>query len=148
MAVLQPGLQRQRVRPGKAPLPPNVVTTGASSFSASALSLPAASARTTPPPAMIAGRSARDSTWAARAVSSGRGTSSSGVASRAVTPGSAVGASSTSCGISTQTGPCGAVSADFQAAAIADGIWDCVRTVWTDLTTPRNEAAWSGSSCR
>ena len=73
---------------------------------------------------MIAGRAALDSRWAATAVSSGRGGSSSGVASIAVTTGRVVSASSTSCGISTHTGPCGAVSADFQAAAIADGIWD------------------------
>ncbi|CAM5274047.1 hypothetical protein SALBM217S_03125 [Streptomyces griseoloalbus] len=74
--------------------------------------------------------------------------SSSGVASIAVTTGRTVSASSTSCGISTHTGPCGTVSADFHAAAIADGIWEAVRTVCTDLTTPRNEADWSGSSCR
>lgn len=63
---------------GKAPLPPNVVTTGAFSFSARDFSLPDASDRTTPPPAMIAGRAAEDSKWAASAVSSGRGTRSSG----------------------------------------------------------------------
>lgn len=85
---------------------------------------------------MIAGRVADDSKWAASAVSSGRGGSSSGKASPPVTTGTDVSASSTSCGISTQTGPCGAVSADCQAAATAEGIWDCVRTVWTDLTTP------------
>ncbi len=133
---------------GKAPLPPGVVTTGAWIRSASCLSLPEASERTTPPPATIAGRSACASRCAARAVSSGRGGSSSGVASIAVTTGRTVSASRTSCGISTHTGPCGTVSADFQAAVIADGIWDAVRTGWTDLTTPRNEADWSGSSCR
>ena len=133
---------------GKAPFPPYVVTTGADSRSASCRSLPEASARTTPPPAMIAGRAADDSRWAASAVSSGRGGSSSGKASPPVTTGTGVSASSTSCGISTHTGPCGADSADFQAASIADGIWDWVRTVWTDFTTPRNEAAWSGSSWR
>ncbi len=133
---------------GNAPLPPKVVTTGALSFSASRRSLPDASARTTPPPAMIAGRAARESRSAATAVSSGRGTRSSGVASIAVTTGSVVSASRTSCGISTHTGPCGAVRADFQAAARAEGICEGVRTVWTDFTTPRNEAAWSGSSWR
>ncbi len=97
---------------------------------------------------MIAGRSALESKSAATAVSSGRGGSSSGKASPPVTTGSEVSASSTSCGISTHTGPCGAVSAAFQAAATADGICDCVRTVCTDFTTPRNEADWSGSSCR
>lgn len=133
---------------GNAPLPPKVVTTGAFSFSASASSLPDASERTTPPPAMIAGRAAPDSKWAATAVSSGRGTTSCGVASIAVTTGSVVGASRTSWGISTHTGPWGAVSADSQAAAIAEGIWDWVRAVWTDFTTSLNEACWSRSSCR
>lgn len=97
---------------------------------------------------MIAGRAAFDSKWAATAVSSGRGGSSSGKASPPVTTGIRVSASSTSCGISTHTGPCGAVSADFQAASIAEGIWDWARTVCTDFTTPRNEADWSGSSWR
>lgn len=134
--------------PGNAPLPPGVVTTGARNTSASRFSFPDASDRTTPPPAMIAGRSAWDSRWAATAVSSGRGASSSGKASPPVTTGIEVCASSTSCGISTHTGPCGTVSADFQAASMADGICDGVRTWWTDFTTPRNEADWSGSSCR
>ena len=89
---------------------------------------------------MIAGRAAFESRSAATAVSSGRGGRSWGAASAAVTTGSDVSASSTSCGISTHTGPCGAVSADSQASAIADGICDCVRTVWTDFTTPLNEA--------
>lgn len=129
-------------------MPPNVVTTGASIFSARASSLPDASERTTPPPAMIAGRSAFASRWAATAVSSGRAWSGRGVASIAVTAGRVVSARSTSCGISIQTGPCGAVSADSQAAAIADGICDAVRTVWTDFTTSRNDAFWSRSSCR
>lgn len=71
-----------------------------------------------------------------------------GKASPPVTTGISVGDSSTSCGISTHTGPCGAVSADFQAASIAEGIWDWARTVCTDFTTPLNEADWSGSSCR
>ncbi len=133
---------------GKAPLPPKVVTTGALIFSASARSLPAASDRTTPPPAMIAGRSASDSRRAAARVSSGRGYSSRGVASSALTTGRTVSASSTSCGISTQTGPCGAVSADSQAAAIADGICEAVRTVCTDFTMSRTDAFWSRSSCR
>lgn len=136
------------MRPGNAPLPPGVVTTGACKASASCFSLPEASDRTTPPPAMIAGRAAFDSRSAATAVSSGRGGSSSGKASPPVTTGIRVCARSTSCGISTHTGPCGTLSADFQAASIADGICDWVRTVWTDFTTPRNEAAWSGSSCR
>ncbi|NYE40953.1 hypothetical protein HEB29_001964 [Streptomyces fulvorobeus] len=70
------------------------------------------------------------------------------MASIAVTTGSTVSARSTSCGISTQTGPCGAVSADSQAAAIADGIWEAVRTVCTDFTMSRNDAFWSRSSCR
>ncbi len=99
-------------------------------------------------PAMIAGRSARDSRSAATAVSSGRGGSSSGKVSPPVTTGTAVSARRTSCGISTHTGPCGTVSADVHASAMADGIWDWVRTVWTDFTTPRKDAAWSGSSCR
>ncbi|CAO0825922.1 hypothetical protein SMICM17S_05948 [Streptomyces microflavus] len=66
----------------------------------------------------------------------------------ALTTGRVVSASSTSCGISTQTGPCGAVSADSQAAAIADGICEAERTVWTDFTMSRTEACWSRSSCR
>lgn len=136
------------MRPRERPLPPGVVTTGARSLSASCRSFFDASARTTPPPAMIAGRAARDSKSAATAVSSGRGRTSSGVASTAVTTGRRVSASSTSWGISTHTGPCGAVSADFQASAIADGICDWARTVWTDFTTPLNEADWSGSSCK
>ncbi len=97
---------------------------------------------------MTAGRSAFDSRCAATATSSGRACTSRGVASIAVTTGRVVAAVSTSCGISIQTGPCGAVSADSQAAAIADGICEAVRTVWTDFTMSRNEAFWSRSSCR
>ncbi len=66
----------------------------------------------------------------------------------ALTTGRTVSASSTSCGISTQTGPCGADRADSQAAAIADGICDAVRTVWTDFTMSRTAACWSRSSWR
>lgn len=66
----------------------------------------------------------------------------------ALTTGSVVPASRTSCGISTQTGPWGAVSADSQAAATAEGIWEALRTVWTDFTMSRTEACWSRSSWR
>jgi len=148
VAVLQPGLEGERVFPGKAPLPPKVVTTGAFSFSASRRSLPDASDRTTPPPAMIAGRAACDSNWAATAVEFGARDDVLGVASIAVTTGRAVSARRTSCGISTQHRAVRNRQADSHAAAIADGIWDWLRTVWTDFTTPLNDACWSGSSCR
>ena len=62
--------------------------------------------------------------------------------------GTPAGPSSTSWGISTHTGPYGAVDADVQASRSAVGIWLARRTTCTDFTTSRKLACWSGSSCR
>ena len=150
---------------GNAPLPPKVVTTGAFSRSASCQQLAGRVGAYDP--------AARDDRRAggvrqqvgghARSVR-GAGAARRGWRRRPSPPGSIVSASSTSCGISTHTGPCGAVSADSQAAAIADGIWDCgadrvdglhhvpergllVRAVRADSRGGRRRVPRSGSGC-
>ena len=55
--------------------------------------------------------------------------------------------SSTSCGISTHTGPCGTVMASAHASWMADGMPEAWWTVNWALVTLRAEAFWSSSWC-
>jgi hypothetical protein len=64
------------------------------------------------------------------------------------TGGNAATSRRTSCGISTQVGPYGGVSAVSHAAASALGICEALRTSSTDFTTSRKLAFWSRNSWR
>ena len=64
-----------------------------------------------------------------------------------MTGGTSTGASKTSCGTSTQTGPCGTVIASAHASWMAEGMPEAWWTVRWDLVTFAAEAFWSSSWC-
>ena len=142
MAVLEPGLQRERVVPGERALAAEGVTTGARSFSASAYSSP---------PAPGADDAAAGDDRRAFAAAAMRGFADqfargagSAARPRPVTGGTMSRPSRTFCGISTHTGPCGEERTPRRPRSRRDA-----RRAGSAgrLTTFAEEAFWSRSSC-